>query len=110
MYGLPSFALVRLAEDVDLVEGAVLVEGHGAVEQEVGVTHEIERAFGVEAADMPVEQGVVGEAAHKLADHPFLLGRQLVGMGRIHGREVHVLHRIVLVPYPHRSGGKIYLV
>ena len=59
---------------------------------------------------MPVEQGVVGKAAHKLADHPFLLGRQPVGMGRIYGREIHVLHRIVPVPYPHRSGGKIYLV
>ena len=31
-------------------------------------------------------------------------------MGRIYGREIHVLHRIVLVPYPHRPGGKIYLV
>ena len=76
----------------------------------MSTAHEIERAFGVEAADMPVEQGVVGEAAHKLADHPFLLGRQLVGMGRVYGGEIHVLHCIVPVPYPYRSGGKIYLV
>ena len=105
--GLP---LIRLAQYHKFLERAVRVQGHGGVEQQVGVPHQIQRALRVETADMLVQLGVVGKVAQQFGHHALLLGCQPVRMLPVYGGEIHILHGIVLVPNPDCTVLEVYLV
>ena len=64
-----------------------------AVEQQVAVVDFIDAAFGVEEADVPLQLLAALEGIGQLVNDGVLFGGEVIGVFRIHGREVGVLQR-----------------
>ena len=80
--GVPGTQAVHAAE------GAVFVERHAAVEQQVAVGDLVHRAVGIEEIDM-ARQVIGGDKlGHELVDDVLLLGRERIGVRRVDGGEV----------------------
>ena len=79
---------VPRAQAVHAAKGAVLVERHATVEQQVAVGDLVHRAVRVEEIDMAMQ--VIGgdELGYELVDDVLLLGRERVGINRVDGGEV----------------------
>ena len=76
------------AQAVHAAKGAVFVERHAAVEQQVAVGDLVHRAVGIEEIDMAMQ--VIGgdKLGHELVDDVLLLGRERIGVRRVDGGEV----------------------
>ena len=59
---------------------------------------------------MTVQLAVVGEIVQQLGHNTLLLLGQFVRMYRIHCREIHILHSIILLSYTDCTMLEIYLV
>ena len=81
-------ASVPGAQAVHAAKGAVFVEWHAAVEEQVAVGDFVHRAVGIEEIDMAMQ--VIGgdKLGHELVDDVLLLGRERIGVRRVDGGEV----------------------
>ena len=90
-----GFSFVLLALNLDFTKASIGIERNGGVEEQVGVGDGVHASVAEDVADMLLQLFAAYERAVQFLYNFLFFFGQLVGVQRVDGREVAILHRIV---------------